>query len=101
MKELNPLEIAAIDRIKFLILFGGVFSPVKLFPGPLKMVAEIMPITHGLKLIRYSIVGPNTGDTIVQVVLLGIVVVFGLLLGFVFLNTVWLTRKNDLLINEN
>ncbi len=84
------------------ILFGGVFFPVKSFPGPLKMVAQIMPITHGLKLIRYLIAVPNTGDTIGQIVLLGIATIFSLLLGFVFFKySLAYAIKNDLLINEN
>jgi len=84
------------------IVFGGIFFPIQLFPAPLKTVAEIMPITHGLELTRRLVAGLSVGDTYAQTALLWVVALVGLLLGFIlFKKSLIYAKKNDLLINEN
>lgn len=44
---------AALDLLtSALALLGGVFFPVELFPGPLRVLAEALPFTWGITLVR-------------------------------------------------
>ncbi len=84
------------------LVFGGIFFPIQLFPGPLKTVAEMMPITHGLKLTRHLLAGLSVDDTYALTALLGLTAILGLLLVSIFFKqSLIYAKKNDLLINEN
>ena len=62
-----------------MFLFSGTFFPIEPLPGPLQLLAEILPLHHGVALARHLCLGDQAdrSDQLVHVVVLVAYVVVG------------------------
>lgn len=63
-------------------LLGGVYYPTSVIPGWLQRLADLVPLTHGLRAIRRVLLGDaSVGEVMPDVALLALIAVTGLALG--------------------
>jgi lipooligosaccharide transport system permease protein len=63
-----------------MFLFSGIFFPIDQLPGPLQLLAEVLPLHHGVALARHLVLGDQAdrSDQLVHVVVLVAYVVVGI-----------------------
>lgn len=80
-KKTGPIEFLLTSVTT---LFGGIYLPVRLLPGPLQMIGQLLPITHALNGIRASLQGASLfqmrGDLIWLMVMTALLLPLSLLI---------------------
>jgi lipooligosaccharide transport system permease protein len=54
-----------------MMMISGVFFPLEQLPGPVQAVAKVLPLYHGVQLVRASVVGGIAADALLHVIVLG------------------------------
>jgi lipooligosaccharide transport system permease protein len=53
-----------------MMMISGVFFPLEQLPGPVQAVAKVLPLYHGVQLVRASVVGNVAADALLHVAVL-------------------------------
>jgi ABC-2 type transport system permease protein len=72
-----------------MLFLSGITFPVEILPGPVRFVAELLPLTHGLRIFRgATMLGWTFGDAWVEILVLSVITVVMLPLGYIVLRRI-------------